>query len=61
MWFSSWLWNTGPALYPCKGARGHMGVHPTIHMCFVDMEKAYDHVPLGALWEELQEYGVMAR
>ncbi|PWA29901.1 hypothetical protein CCH79_00020036 [Gambusia affinis] len=27
-------------------------------MCFVDLEKAFDHVPWGALWGVLREYGV---
>uniref|UniRef100_A0A669EEJ8 Reverse transcriptase domain-containing protein n=1 Tax=Oreochromis niloticus TaxID=8128 RepID=A0A669EEJ8_ORENI len=27
-------------------------------MCFVDLEKAFDHVPWGVLWEVLREYGV---
>ncbi|KAK3523662.1 hypothetical protein QTP70_006725 [Hemibagrus guttatus] len=29
-----------------------------VNMCFVDLEKTFNHVPCGILWEVLWEYGV---
>lgn len=36
------------ALHPCRVTRGVVGVFP-VYVCFMDLEKAYDHVPLWSL------------
>ncbi|KAI3376467.1 hypothetical protein L3Q82_016926 [Scortum barcoo] len=47
MRFSSWSWNTGPALYTLRRVlEGLWEFAQPVHMCFVDLEKAFDHVSL---------------
>lgn len=52
MWIPSCSWRSGPRLYSCKETR-------EVYMCCVDFMKGYNCVPLGGLWEVLQEYGVI--
>ena len=33
MWFSSWPWNTGPALYLHEDTEGGMGICPNFGPC----------------------------
>ncbi|KAI3373044.1 hypothetical protein L3Q82_006338 [Scortum barcoo] len=57
MWFSSWSWNSGPALFTLgRVLEGAWEFAQPVYMCFVDMEKAYDCVLRGTLWGVLREY-----
>ncbi|XP_061625696.1 probable ATP-dependent RNA helicase DDX17 isoform X2 [Phyllopteryx taeniolatus] len=58
VWFSSWPWNSGPALHPWQGPRGCMGVRPTSLHVFCGLGEGVDRVPQGVLWGVLREYGV---
>jgi len=35
-----------------------MAVNHPLHLLFVDLEKAYDSVPLEILWKALQHYNI---
>ena len=43
-------------LYTLCRVRGSL-IEP-VHMCLVDLEKAFDRVPWGILWGVLRDYGV---
>ncbi|KAI3370963.1 hypothetical protein L3Q82_023612 [Scortum barcoo] len=60
---SSWSsWNSGPALYPpCRVLEGLWEFAQPVHMCFVDLEKAFDRVPkyswtFSMCWSGLQRF-----
>ncbi|KAK0150975.1 LINE-1 reverse transcriptase [Merluccius polli] len=42
----------------CRILEGAWEFAQPVHMCFVDLEKAFDHVAREALWRVLREYGV---
>ena len=54
VWFSPKSWNSGPDLLEF----GSWEFDHPVHICFVDLEKVYDHVQRGILWGVLREYGV---
>ena len=63
---SSWSWTTRPDLFgiydPLKDVVGCEGVFPTtcVDTCFMNVEKVQGHVLHGVLFEEPQEYELLA-
>ncbi|XP_061682114.1 glypican-5-like isoform X2 [Syngnathoides biaculeatus] len=48
-------WCSGLALHTHHSSRGCTRVRPTVYVCFVDLEMAFDHLHRGDLWRMLWE------
>ena len=59
MWVPSKPWNSESAFPLSSILEGAWEFVQPVHICFVDLEKAFDCFPWGVLWGVLQEYGVL--
>ena len=61
MWFSPWTWNSAPLYTLSRVLEGAQEFAQPVHMCFMDLEKAFDHVPRGVLWGSSGIMPIMCR